>query len=194
MREAFRVANQALIDARYQCRPEPWFDMSEIKNIVFGGDMLCLRHFGGDRYSDNGGGGYSAADLSLLPRFANDKVVVCVAKLLKQAFPELVAVVQKFPRSNAQAQEVLRQAADLDRLAQDLIPAATAQVEAEEAAAEQLRVSRNSSYDLDAICRKDLIDEVLRLDDDGLLDDSNALASLKALAIRMRALKGRITL
>ena len=180
----FRDSCAALKAAGYRCQPEtePLFP------VVFGGDAVCVTLSGGEAYSDNGGRTYVHAELSVQPRWIRRAEYGRALKLACARNPGLLAETVRFPRSDAQARACLERAAELDRLAASLLPEAASELGDERTRAARRTKRAENDRTIREIAGGELAAEVLRLDGDGVLD-SLALAGLKAVAVRIRALR-----
>jgi len=126
MRAPFRESAEALRAAGYR---HSWGQ--DNRAIVFGGDLVTLDYFAGGSYN-NRGRRYVPASLTVRPRHVSDANRIAVQRAAA-ANPDLVRALQRVPRSDSQAEDILRLAAELDRLAADHLPAAREAVAAAQA-------------------------------------------------------------
>lgn len=119
---------------------------------------------------------------------SSDASVAAAAGLGRAHYPETCAAVEVVPVDDDHAAQILEKAAELDRLCLSLMTSARVLVEVNKEATTH-RKRREAAAEAERLVRTDLADEVFRLLDEGLLDDSNVLAQLKRLAERIRGLR-----
>jgi hypothetical protein len=189
MRGPFKEANARLLAEGYK-HGDHW----ETSPVVFGGRFVYVIYFGGGSYSDNGGRHYSPAESSF--RLNQRGLIQDQGEAASRAFCAAVAedkarheAMREAPKTNADAEAVLRYAETLDRRVSELYPEKLLEVEAEKAEAARARRAAETGQAIAKLATGRLLEEVLRLDAEGLLDGSNALRGLKDVVDELRAIQ-----
>lgn len=160
--------------------------------IVFIGETFALAIYDGGSYSAGGRQSYTAPFIRFITFVSSNgsqNANGVATDLAAKSDPDLYKAVRAYPRSDKQARELLENCRKLDALAVSLLPAAHEQI-AEKArardaryAAEEAAARRLSGF---KTAEADILAEVKRLLDEGLLDGSNMLAALRDAAVRRR--------
>jgi hypothetical protein len=192
MRGPFKEANARLVAEGYK-HGDHWVD----EPVVFGGRFVYLTYSTGGSYSDNGGRHYSPAMCS--PRLTTKGLTQDQGEAAQKAFraaaeadkPAYEAL-REAPRTNAAAEAILRAAEALDVRVAELYPPMLEQVMAEKADIVRRRRAAEIGQAISKLASGRLLEEVLRLDAEVLLDDSNALKGLKDIVDELRAIQGGV--
>jgi len=184
MRKPFLEASEALKAAGYRCD-----SLLSGATLVFGGEAICVTYFPCGSYSDNGGRNYCPAEVNVRSRWPIRVEYALAHKLGRQRYPAVFEALAVVPRSDVSARLLLEMAEEADRIVAGLLPEAGSAIEAAQAEEMRQRELAENARALGHLASGELVDEVLRLDAEGLLDNS-ALAGLKGIADRIRALRG----
>lgn len=187
MRAPFREASEVILASKYRCERD-----ASTGHIVFGGDFVVLEFSGAGTYY-NRGRHYVSASLRLRMRFRPFDIASAGRRALEKVKleqPDLIAAVTEVPRSDKQAIQILATARKIDESVARHVPEMEILIAAEEA--EKTRISEQEQAGrrkqaIEEDVKEAMFAEVMRLDEEGLLDGSNALSVLKALADRIRS-------
>jgi len=183
MRKPFKDAAAAIKASGYKCKS--LYGTSAV--VVFGGEAVIVTCSDGGTYY-NRGPQYVAASMSVRARH-DDDVTRKAFSLARAARPELFEALKSIPKSDQQATRMLTEIAPaLDAAVAALLPQARAEIEAEQAEKERAHRAHEVRRAENEVA-PELVAEVMRLNDEGLLDGSNALSGLKALAERIAAIR-----
>ena len=179
MRIPFREARVAMIAANYQCHPQYEVDIHTTESsVVFGGKAICLVYFKGGSWYDNGGRNYSPASMELCPRDDRQPKYRLALEMGGADHITLVQLLNKIPRSDRQASEMLVLADELDTHV-------ALYLERAKEISDSAEVARNSEMNKGwrrEQLKKDLLTEVIRLYQEGLLDNISDLKGLRDIA------------
>lgn len=191
MKSAFKTSAKALTDAGYTAAPFGTISARDIlckgQTIVFGDENVILVHEAGGSYSDNGGAHYVSAELRLFARNRDiNGPVVRAIDIVKKLHPDLAKRLSGgVPRTVAEEVEVLSIAQEFANQVALQMPLARHIVASEAEKKERQRLAARVTEERRRVL-PDLEREVLKLLEDGLLDNSNAFAYLRRLALDLQ--------
>jgi hypothetical protein len=149
--------------------------------IIFGGDAIFIQVSPGARVGGNGDSYYVRASTYVLAK-DHGRIPSLAFTMARESNLGLFSSLLRRVRTEKDAEHLLLQAAEADAAVQAQFTPAAARLEGEAGLGRAVAVRRRQA----AMAAGELLDEVLRLESEGILEGSNALAGLRNIVRRIR--------